>query len=419
MMKNKIEKTTPKLIIVFLYMQPFLDILASFLIKNNISNFITSGIRMIFMFYLILYLIITKYDNKKKTLIYMGILLITIFIHTSLILVYKDLGAFGYEVRNTLSTYYFTFLLLAFINIYEKEKFELKHLKNIFLIYVILTFIPNILGIGFDSYWHSKVGSAGWFYSANVLGSIVILLIPIIFPEFKKDKMIFKIIIALMTLYVIFSIGTKTPVLGLLIILGANVLYLLYTKIKEKNKKWIISITTFIIISVLSLILILPKTSFYKNIEIHLNYLKEQNTSVISKEFLDHFVFSQRLTFEENTRKNYNKAHTLEKIFGIGYIENYATDEVNLKGIEMDYFDVFYREGIIGFILFFLPVIYIIIKIFKTTTLSFNGINKITTTVLILLLALFQGHIFLTPAISIYVSLILVMNSRSNIKNEV
>ena len=154
----------------------------------------------------------------------------------------------------------------------------------------------------------------------------------------------------------------------------------------------------------------MPKSSFYKNIQIHFNYLEKQNVKILSKEFLDHFIFSQRLTFEEATRKNYNKSQTLEKIFGIGYIENYATDEANIKVIEIDYFDIFYREGIIGFILFFIPVINIIYKIIKRVKLTFKGINELTTILLIILLALFQGHIFLTPAISIYVALILILN---------
>ena len=418
-MKNKIKELTPKLIIIFLYCQPFLDIIASILIKNNISNFITSGIRILFMLYLTIYLIIIPYENKKKTLIYIGLLLFNLIIHTSIILIYKDLGALSYEVRNTLSTFYFTFVLLSFMTIYKESNFNKKHLKNIYLIYVILTFIPNILGIGYDSYWHSKVGSAGWFYSANVLGSIIIILLPTILPEFKNDKKIVQILISLITLYVIFSIGTKTPVLGLFLIISTNLIYLFYKKIKEKNKKWIISLTTFIVVSLLGITLILPKTSFYENIQIHLNYLKKQNTNIISKEFLDHFIFSQRLTFENTTRKNYNKSHTLEKIFGIGYIENYATDEVNIKEIEIDYFDIFYREGIIGFILFFIPVIYIITKNLKGTKLTYKKVNKITTISLILLLALFQGHIFITPAVSIFVALILTINSLNTLKKEV
>ena len=129
-MKNKIKKITPKLIIIFLYLQPFLDILASILIKNNINNFISSGIRLLFMFYLIAYLIITTYENKKKTLIYISLLIAHILIHFGIVLIYKDLGALSYEVRNTLSTFYFTFVLISFFTIYKENDFDTKHLTR-------------------------------------------------------------------------------------------------------------------------------------------------------------------------------------------------------------------------------------------------------------------------------------------------
>ena len=87
----------------------------------------------------------------------------------------------------------------------------------------------------------------------------------------------------------------------------------------------------------------IPKTSFYENLKIHYNFLKKNDVKVFSKEFLDHFVFSQRLSMEERTRHNYNISPIQEKVFGIGYIENYSTDSVNLKIVEMDYFDIFYR----------------------------------------------------------------------------
>ena len=153
----------------------------------------------------------------------------------------------------------------------------------------------------------------------------------------------------------------------------------------------------------------IPKTSFYENLKIHYNFLKKNDVKVFSKEFLDHFVFSQRLSMEERTRHNYNKSPILEKVFGIGYIENYSTDSVNLKIVEMDYFDIFYREGIIGFVLFFIPVIYMIVMFFKNNSINFVSVNTFISILLIMLLALFQGHIFITPAISIFVALILNM----------
>ena len=407
MMKNIINNN--KFLKIFLFMQPFLDVLAAVLIYNNVDNFVTSLIRLVFMGLMVLYLYFGEYENKKKTLIYISTLIITIIIHTLIMVFDKDMSVFMYEFKNTISTYYFVFLLISLGVIYKDNKISKKELMYLWIIYVLLTFIPNVLGIGFKSYSHSKTGMTGWFYSANVVGSILVIILPIILSEIKKLPKLLIVILGAMALYSVFSLGTKTPVLGLGIILFFNLLYYVYKLFKSKKKKSIVIIFSSLILLCGVSAYVIPKTSFYENLKIHYNFLKKNDVKVFSKEFLDHFVFSQRLSMEERTRHNYNKSHIQEKIFGIGYIENYSTDSVNLKIVEMDYFDIFYREGIIGFILFFIPVIYMIVMFFKNNSINFLSVNMFISILLIMLLALFQGHIFITPAISIFVALILNM----------
>lgn len=407
MMKKIINND--KFLKIFLFMQPFLDVLAAVLIYNNVDNFITSLIRLVFMGLLVLYLYFGEYEYKKKTLIYVSTLIMTIIIHTLIMVLDKDMSVFMYEFKNTISTYYFVFLLISLGVIYKDNKISKKELMYLWIIYVLLTFIPNVLGIGFKSYSHSKTGMTGWFYSANVVGSILVILLPIILTEIKKLPKFLIVILGSMALYSIFSLGTKTPVLGLGIILFFNLLYYVYKLFKSKKKKSIVIIFSSLILLCGVSAYVIPKTSFYENLKIHYNFLKKNDVKVFSKEFLDHFVFSQRLSMEERTRHNYNKSPIQERIFGIGYIENYSTDSVNLKIVEMDYFDIFYREGIIGFILFFIPVIYMIVMFFKNNSINFVSVNMFISILLIMLLALFQGHIFITPAISIFVALILNM----------
>lgn len=407
MMKKIINND--KFLKIFLFMQPFLDVLAAVLIYNNVDNFVTSLIRLVFMGLMVLYLYFGEYENKKKTLIYVSTLIMTIIIHTLIMVFDKDMSVFMYEFKNTISTYYFVFLLISLGVIYKDNKISKKELMYLWIIYVLLTFIPNVLGIGFKSYSHSKTGMTGWFYSANVVGSILVIILPIILSEIKKLPKLLIVILGAMALYSIFSLGTKTPVLGLGIILFVNLLYYIYKLFKSKKKKSIIIIFSSLILLCGVSVYVIPKTSFYENLKIHYNFLKKNDVKIFSKEFLDHFVFSQRLSMEERTRHNYNKSHIQEKIFGIGYIENYSTDSVNLKIVEMDYFDIFYREGIVGFILFFIPVIYMMVMFFKNNSINFISVNMFISILLIMLLALFQGHIFITPAISIFVALILNM----------
>ena len=162
---------------------------------------------------------------------------------------------------------------------------------------------------------------------------------------------------------------------------------------------------------IIAAIIVIPKTSFYENIQIHKKFLGFDHYSEIFTDYklVDHFIFSQRLTFLKNTHNNYLKTNIYEKTFGMGFIENYATDNVSDKTIEIDYFEVFYRNGIIGCILYFIILIPFIVKYFKTKYEGIESVEFKLSMVLILLLGLFSGHVLVTPAVSIYVALIIAI----------
>ena len=92
----------------------------------------------------------------------------------------------------------------------------------------------------------------------------------------------------------------------------------------------------------------------------------------------------------------------------MGYIENYHKDNESDKTIEMDYFEVFYRHGIIGCIIFYIVVIPFIYIFFKTKhEKSLLNVEFRLSLTLILLLSLFSGHVLVTPSISIFVALLI------------
>lgn len=417
--KNKINysfKIFDKIFLCFLFMQPILDVIAGVMIHYNYGFTLSSLIRFIFMFLCIIYLIF--YIKNKKINIYLLSILIYFIIYMVTILIYKGTPAISYEFKNLISTYYFVFILITLLQLYKNKKFNIKNLIILYVMYMLLVFIPNILDIGFKSYYESKEGCIGWFNSANVVGSILSILLPIVIIYIKKFK-ICLIPLIIINLYVIFSIGTKVPVLAFILVIGINILYFIIKLIKEKKNKIVAFIMIPFIIIIAFSIIIFPKTTFYKNIVIHLNYLeKKDNGNITTWHIIDHFVFSQRLSFEEKTRKSYNNSHPLEKIVGIGYIENYSTDKLRLKTVEIDYFDIFYRHGVLGFIIFFLPIVYVLKDIIKNKNkIDKYKLNIILCIALIFILALFQGHILVTPSNSIYVALILSLEKNKKIKD--
>ena len=178
-----------------------------------------------------------------------------------------------------------------------------------------------------------------------------------------------------------------------------------------KNKKYKTIFTAFlvIVIGIISLLVAIPKTNFYKNIKVHLDYLKIKDVTDIIDDgnLIDHFIFSQRVTFFTDRKYTYDNANIANKLFGIGYYDN----DKQAKLIEMDYLDIYFNHGLIGFIIFFSSYIYVLVKTtFKKKKLTFDLLMLNTSILLVLFLSLFTGHIITAPSVSlIAISLIMVL----------
>lgn len=415
------KKHIPKLLCIFFLLQPFLDVIAGISTILSFPNVISIVIRFSFLIFCVWYLFFYTKNYKKENRIYLILLAIYLCIFTTYIAVSKDISVLFYELQNTMNAFYFPITFITIYQIVDCYNIEIKakHITILFAIYVFFVLFPTITGLGIDSYAISKTGSTGWFNSANSISSILSLLLPFIFIYFKNNKTnpFIIIISALIIIYVFFTIGTKVPILCSAIIVGLNILYYLLYLYKSKKLKQIIGIICILLISCIIAIIYIPKTSFYKNIQIHMDFLEIDSPLEVIKDpyLLDHFIFSQRLTFLKETHTNYMKENSLTKLIGLGYIENYGTDEINTKTIEMDYFDVFYRHGIVGCILFFLPILYYLKHKHEKTENSFTRLNITISFIMIFILAFFSGHIFVAPATSIIVTLILILYDKNNL----
>lgn len=398
-MNKWLDKNIIKIITLFLILGPFFDLTTSLLINVfKISfNFIII-VKLSFLFIILYYSIfISKNKYKKYSLLYY----LFIFIYLLISIVYAYLNKdFIYEISNIFRYFFFPIALVSLYILYlDNKKISFKILSIVFLEYLLLIFIPIITKTGFNSYAYSKVGSIGWFNSTNEIGGIFTILLPFFLKELiNKKNIILNIIFFIIIIFVSFSMGSKVPVITtLLTYLLFIILYL-----KNNNEKIKLLVLPFILLISLSIYLI-PKTNFYQNIKIHLDFLEIKNVEdLLTIKNIDHFIFSSRLKFLNETRTNFNNSDLYNHIMGIGYIENYGTDDVNIKTIEMDYFDILYRNGYVGFILYFMPVIYILYKI------KMNKKLEIYSLVLSLILALFQGHILVSPSVSICVIIIML-----------
>ena len=405
------NKLVNKIITIFLLIGPILDLLTGICLHYFKIN-LTIGIFIRVVFLLFICIITLFYFKKKNVLIPYLIIGLYFILYIVGVILYKDKGTF-FEIQNLIKVFYFPIVLISICSIKDKINISNKILFTIMMMYLLFIFVPLLLGLGYKTYEITKVGTLGFFNAANEVGGIISILTPIMFIILVKgNNKIIKISSVLIYLIVILMVGTKTPLLTLFITIGISMIYLIINFIKKKEYKKIVISLIILLVGISSLIIVLPKTNFYKNIKTHLEFLEVENITDVFKDekLVDHFIFSQRLTFLKNRNKLYNKSNTYQKLFGIGYLKNGK----EFKMIEMDYFDIFYSHGIIGFIIYFIISIYLIIKTIIKDKITYERLMYITSFFLITLLSLLTGHIITAPAVSIIVVMIIIKLSKKN-----
>ena len=412
-MSSFIKKNISIICMLFLLSGPIIDFVTGVMLHIfDISLTLGLVLRILFLFFI--FYVATFIYKKKNNLVYFGIFGIYLLLFILGLTLFKENPNYFREIQNTFRLFYFPLLLISLFSIRKEIKITTLSLVITLCLYLILIFIPLALGVGFESYAITKEGTLGFYNSANEISAVIAILTPILFIIFYESKnLIFKLFITFIYLVVILSVGTKTPLLALIISLFLFFIYILYKSFIDKKYHVVTTFTAIIVALGLVLIIVAPRTSFYKNIEVHLDYLKVDNIFDIFKDerLVDHFIFSQRLTFLNNKEKLYDEANTYQKIFGLGYYDNGK----ELKSIEMDYFDVYYNQGVAGFIIFFVPYIYVLISVLQERkAFSFRQLMLYLSLFLIIVLSLFTGHIITAPAVSGLVSFILL----SLVKND-
>lgn len=378
---------------VFLIISPFLDLLTSLGIHYNV-NALTVGtiLRGLFMLFMIYYSVFINKKNTKRNIIFLSL----IFIYLILFLTQVALtdGSILYEIKVFFKTFYFLVLGVTISNI--EKPVDIKYYIICFTTYLLLVFIPNILDIGFNSYEIAKVGQVGWFNSANEISVILSILTPLLIMYLSHNKN--KVLISIYTIIILvtfFSIGTKVPILSLAIIGVIYIFYFIYKFIKEKNIKKLTVIACTIVLLTGTITIFLQKTSFYKNIEIHLNYLEVDNILDIFTdiELIDHFLLGSRLKLSNNNFNEFKTSNITNIFLGIG---------AEHRQSEMDFFDILINYGLIGSL-----IILTILIILIVTEKPKYKLNTFISLLLLFMISFLSGHVLVSPAVSIFIPLLL------------
>ncbi|MGH0430444.1 O-antigen ligase family protein [Bacillus hominis] len=468
MLANQARVRFEHFLLFFIILQPVLDLLTSLSIVLLKSN-ATVGILVRFLIMAVggIYILIqAKEKENRKFLIYLILLAVVLgigFINNTLV---KNPIVLGEEVKFVAKALYIYIMLGSYILALKSLKKTVNISDKVRNSIVYSTLIINAIMVisiststDFGSYQWMKVGSRGWFYAGNELGSILAIIFPIVvlysIQKTKSVKHVLYWIPSLLMIYSLIQVGTKVGMgsIGatLAAAIGIIVLQLLFDR-KNPNKKSLVLNGLIAVILLAGVVGTFKMTPLAQNMGIHNNYLSEQNVAQqgqkekeikekIQKEEKQHkvekpeekakveaevkkeiekeqkkenqenLIFSGRQVYEERHKQFFKEAPTSQKLLGMGYAGNFKYNEQkepDPKLIEMDFHDWFYDFGIIGFALLMIPFIYYGLRILLAFITRFKEIFNIkygmitASLVLALGIAYIAGHILTAPGVGIY-----------------
>lgn len=402
----------------FLVLGPIIDVITS--LMTRVTNFtITLGIvvRGICVVLMVIYLIVfSKSRYRKKSLIFLGSLLIFVILY---FITKTDIFNPSFLVGELIylfKYFYFPIITIGLLNLFDDASVEIKKYFKVYVI-VLLSFsllivLANVTNSAFTTHSDLGSGNTGWFYAGNEIGAIMTILFPFMFLVVDKSNSYKSLILFIPVLYVIENIGTKTSFLGLIIPTVLVFFYYLVTIKRGNIKKFKI-----VLIILISIVITSPNLPVINNIknsilmfDTHKEELEEENQTKVK-----YAMFSRRDLFFNDTKKIYFDSSLVDKFFGIGFTNRKSINDKKIeKLIEMDFCDIFFRYGIVGFIIYVLPLLFILRKLLIYFMINFR--NN-TFEELIVLYSIFiglsvsfiAGHVLGAPAVSIYLALCLVL----------
>ena len=393
------SKLFDKLIFIFIIIQPFIDAITMYQIRSPIKiisiSVITRGLFLVIISFWL-------YKKCRKKLLFY--ILLGYFVIDVVYIILFTNNSIYQEIANLFQIFYLP-LVILFFQLYENKKINLSLIFKVYLIYLNFIIVPYFLHIGVyaSEYYPGKSGYYGLFNGGNEISAVILAMLPWIIHYLSNNRNVFlKIFIAIETIFCIYLIGTKTILLGSIIVL----LYFLIPKIfkifkKDVLKNILISILIATILLIL-IIIVVPSMPIYKNILLALKFFNVNSlTDFLKIEVIDNIIFSGRLNILENINEIYCNSQFITYIFGLG-----ETTLLNLKLIEIDIFDIFYSIGILGIFIYLM----IMIKGIKKAKLKSIYLFSF---ILLIFVSPFTGHILTSTCVSIYLGLNFILTTNN------
>lgn len=415
------KKKIVNIIYIFILLQPLLDIATSLMTRFLDTRF-TIGILIrgiLFVSSVIYILFLSKSKYKKTSTIYLVVLgIFSLLYFVTKASMFSNLSFVLTEVIYMFKYFYTLVLLLVLFNLFDEFKpnnrkiFKLLQIE--LFLYCLSIVLANVTGTAFGTY-SGGAGNTGWFYAGNEIGIIVALLFPLLFLLVNKSNS-FSILLYIIPIVLgIEIIGTKTSMLGLLLPTLIFLFYYLIRIRRGKVKQFVMTLVILVVIVISS-----PNLPVIQNIKNSIDRFeyREENVDLdedYSDEVVSSVILSDRDYYSKKVHKIYADCGIVDKFFGVGFVNRPEINDKNIiKLIEMDFHEIFYRYGIIGFIIYVSPFVFISLYVLKLCIKNRFRLNMKQLTLgyisyVGLAIATIVGHTLGAPAVIFYVDLAFVL----------
>lgn len=468
-MKQSIKEkiNIENILCLFIILCPILD-MASFIFRNCFETRFSPAtfLRPVIPICIIIY-IFFKDKIKLKLTIVASIYAIYAIIHLVIFNILKTGSSYSDIVHELQYLINYSFMILnLFIYVYAFKNHNTKKIQTSILIaitiYIVSIFISIITNTSSFTYIE-KMGYKGWLESGNSISAILILSMFIILNLIKDKKYRYWAIavILLVGIYLTMLIGTRVGLYGFILTLFLYAAVEIFVAILHKvqlNKNILIG-SICAIVAVVVLVGIVGSTTLQRrkhlediegniidktyNTQSHIsgslleikekidkNELEEGYMSEATKKsILDLYQFANKHNVVNNDMRTQqlvynfylvkNQNNPLFILFGNGYMANYRE-----LVLEMEIPAFLFNFGIIGFILYFVPMLGIACY---AICIAFKYRNKIDAEYVMLLLGLLfsfalaflSGYVFFNSStiIVIIATIVLLINKIDKIVN--
>lgn len=409
-----------KLVYFIFLLLPFIDLSSAIITRfTNLSISIGAILKGLLLIFLVIYtLFFTKSKYKKVSIIYIILAIIFSLAYLLTKPIFWNFGIIFNEINYLVKFLFFPISFFAFLCIFDDIGFDKKSVEKLML-YTIITYsalliLPILTGTSFNTYENGLYGMVGWFYAANEISTILVLLFPFSYLLIS-DKRKYLFLGILPILLVISYVGTKVTLFGL-IISGFIVLVISFLHNKKFLKNPFIScLLIFIVILVINFgsytiknfFTVLDTPSATEEIYECIGCEDLPGDSLLTKiKKYGLRLLSQRNYFLKNTNEIYAENFNPETfLLGLGFNNNEEINNSNItKLIEMDILDIFYHLGVIAVILFLIPFLFLLYLLIKNRfRLTKERVFYILMILMSLGISTIAGHVYMAPAVSIYV----------------